>query len=79
MNTEKLKAELTRAREKAALWQARVRAYEKKLTAQENMEILQAVRNVAATPEELRGLLDTIRAAQEPAASTDMKEESDEG
>ncbi|MCI8443298.1 MAG: DUF4315 family protein [Provencibacterium sp.] len=79
MNTEKLKAELAKARQKAALWQARVRAYEKKLTAQENMEILQAVRDVAATPEELRGLLDTIRAAQEPAAKINMKEEPDEG
>ena len=79
MNTEKLKAELAKARQKAALWQARVRAYEKKLTAQENMEILQAVRDVAATPEELRGLLDTIRAAQEPAAKINMKEDPDEG
>ena len=43
-----------------------------------NQEVT-VVNTFAATPEELRGLLDTIRAAQEPAAKINMKEEPDEG
>lgn len=60
---KKLKDELTRAKEKAAEWQARVRDIERQITEQENMEILRAVRSVAATPEELRGLLERIQTA----------------
>lgn len=64
---EKLKAELERAREKSNMWQARVRDIEKQILECENMEILQAVRSVAASPEELRGLLEILRAAKEPS------------
>lgn len=63
---EKLKAELLRAKEKASEWQARARDLERQITEQENLEILQVVRGVAATPEELRGLLDMIRASHTP-------------
>lgn len=63
---EKLKAELLRAKEKASEWQARARDLERQITEQENLEILQVVRGVAATPEELRGLLDMIRASYSP-------------
>ena len=63
---EKLKIELARAREKSSEWQARVRDIEKQITDCENTEILQAVRSIAASPEELRGLLDMLRAAKEP-------------
>ena len=65
---DKLKAELVRAREKASEWQARVRDIERQITEQENLEILQVVRGVAASPEELRGLLDMIRGAKMPPA-----------
>lgn len=37
---------------------------------QSNLEILQVVRGVAASPEELRGLLDMIRGAKMPPAGT---------
>ena len=65
MNKEKLKSELARAREKASQWQARARDLEKRLQAQENLEILQAVHNVVATPEELHTLLDRLGAAKQ--------------
>ena len=63
---ERLKAELVKARAKSAEWQARVRDLEKQITECENLEILQTVRGIASSPEELRGLLDMIRASKEP-------------
>ena len=63
---ERLKIELARAREKSSEWQARVRDIEKQITECENMEILQTVRSIATSPEELRGLLDMLRASKEP-------------
>lgn len=70
MKIDRLKADLAKAREKAAEWQARVRDLEKQITEQENLEILQVVRGVAASPEELRGLLDMIRTAKLPQGGT---------
>ena len=70
----KLKAELVRAREKASEWQARVRAIERQITELENLEIIQAVRGVAAQPEDLRNLLNMIRAANLPQKSETDKE-----
>ena len=69
---DRLKAE--RAREKAAEWQAKVRDLEKQVREQENLEILREVRAIAASPEELRGLLDALRAAKEPPIPKDDKE-----
>ena len=63
---EKLKIELARAKKKSGEWQARVRDIEKQITDCENTEILQAVRSIAASPEELRGLLDMLRPSKEP-------------
>ena len=63
---EKLKIELERAKKKSSEWQARVRDIEKQITDCENTEILQAVRSIAASPEELRGLLDMLRAVKDP-------------
>ena len=69
---EKLKIELERAKKKSSEWQARVRDIEKQITDCENTEILQTVRGIAASPEELRGLLDMLRASKEPPqAGTD--------
>ena len=69
-----LKADLVRAKEKASEWQARVRDIERQITECENTEILQAVRSVAATPEELRAVLNMIRAVNEPSATNIRKE-----
>lgn len=63
---DKLKVELVRAKEKASEWQARVRDIERQITEQENLAIIQTVRGLAAAPEDLRGLLDMIRAATVP-------------
>ncbi|MCI9349257.1 MAG: DUF4315 family protein [Oscillibacter sp.] len=67
MKTERLKAELTKAREKSAQWQARVREIERKITEQENLEILRAVRDVVSSPKELRALLKHIQAVEQPS------------
>ena len=79
---DRLRADLANAREKANLWQARTRDLERQISELENTEILRMVHDVASSPEELRGLLDLIRAAQEPQAAqeppqpifTDQKE-----
>ena len=73
---ERIRADLANAREKASQWQARARDFERQLTELENTEILRMVHDVASSPEELRGLLDLIRAAQEPPQKnlTDPKE-----
>ena len=47
---DRLKAELTKAKEKASEWQARVRDIERQITEQENLTIFQAVRSVGASP-----------------------------
>jgi len=70
----RLKADLVKAKEKASEWQARVRDIERQITEQENLEILQAVRSVVASPEELRSLLDAIRAAKEPPQPANHEE-----
>lgn len=67
---DRLKAELVKAKEKSSEWQVRVRDIERQITEQENLTILQAVRSVAALPEELRDLLDLIRSSKEPPATT---------
>lgn len=71
---DSLKADLIRAREKASEWQARVRDIERQITEQENLEIVQAVRSISAAPEDLRAVLDMIRASKEPPATTFEKE-----
>ena len=48
----------------------------RQITEHENMEILQLVHSVAASPEELRGLLDQLRAAKGlPAQQEESKNE----
>lgn len=61
----KLKTDLIRAKEKVGEWQARVRDIERQIIEQENLEIIQAVRGVAAAPEDLRTLLEKLRTAKE--------------
>ncbi len=63
MKTERIRADLEKARQKAAEWQARAKDLERQLTEQENLEIIQAVRSITASPEELGEILGWIRAA----------------
>ena len=72
---DKLKAELIRAREKASEWQARVRDIERQITELENLEIIQTVRGIMTAPEDLRELLNMIRAANQPPKNTTTKKE----
>lgn len=57
MRSDRLKEELARAKLKAAEWQAKVKDLERRIIEQENMEIVQAVRSISVTPEELRKIL----------------------
>lgn len=79
MKIEKLNADLERARARATLWQARLKDLERQKLEQENLEILQTVREVAASPEEIRDVLDLIRSMREPPQpvpdTNDKKEE----
>jgi len=76
MKIDRLKAELEKARQKTAEWQARARDIERQITEQENMEIIQAVRGITASPEELPKILGLIQSMKEiPQADTVMKKE----
>ena len=66
---DKLKVDLVRAREKASEWQARVRDIERQITELENLEIIQTVCGIMSAPEDLRELLNMIRAANQPPQS----------
>ena len=71
---DRLRADLLRAREKANEWQARTKDLERQVTEMENLMIIQAVRAVAAAPEDLRDLLDKIQTAKESMESNFEKE-----
>ena len=43
-----------------------MRDIERQITELENLEIVQTIRGIAATPEDLRELLNMIRAANQP-------------
>ena len=80
---EETRAELADARVKAARWNGRVQELEESVTEKENLLILRAVRSVAASPEELRGLLDAIRAGNPvlpavPTAAASLREMREE-
>ncbi len=67
MKIERIRADLEKARQKAAEWQARTKDLERQLTEQENLEIIQAVRSITASPEELGDILGRIRSMKLPA------------
>ena len=71
---DRLKADLVRAKEKASEWQVRVRDIERQITEQENIEIVQAVRGMISEPEDLRAVLNMIRAMNESPAANFGKE-----
>ncbi len=75
MTVERLRENLEKARQNAVKWQARAKDIERKITEQENMEIVQAVRGVAATPEELRTILELIKNGKEVPQNNLMEEE----
>ena len=79
MKLEKLKAELEKAKQKAAEWLARVKDIERQITEQENIEIIQAVRGITASPEELKKILGMIQSMKElPQEELTKKEETDQ-
>ena len=75
MKTERLRAELEKARQKAAEWQARAKDIERQITEHENMEIIQAVRGITASPEELKTILGLIQSMKEVPQGNAVKEE----
>ena len=79
MKIERLRAELEKARQKAAEWQARAKDIERQITEHENMEIIQAVRGITASPEELQKILGMIQSMKElPQNKLTQKEETDQ-
>ena len=78
MNIEKLKAEFEKAKEKALEWQARAKDLERRITEQENLEIIRAVRGINASPEQLREILGRIRSMKEPQVPDMSKEGQNE-
>lgn len=77
MKIDRLRADLAKAKEKAAEWQARVKDIERQITERENSEIIGLVRGVTASPEELRSLLDQIRTAKAPPQESFIKSEEE--
>ena len=75
MKIYRLKAELQKATQKAAEWQARAKDIERQITEHENMEIIQAVRGVTASPEELKTILGLIQSMKEVPQDSTIKEE----
>lgn len=78
MKIERLKAELNKARQKANQWQARAKDIERQITEQENMEIIQAVREIRVSPEELKGLLGKLKSMENLQIPDSSKEEKSE-
>lgn len=79
VRSQRLRADLERARQNALQWQARSKDIEKQIREAEDKEIVQAVREIVAAPEELAEVLASIRAMREPQirlAETEVKEES---
>lgn len=72
MKIERIDAELTKARAKAAEWQAKVKELEHQRQEEENLQIVNTVRTLNMTPAQLAAFLQT-RATD--AAPTKNKEE----
>ena len=77
MKTERLRADLEKARQKAAQWQAKAKDIERQITENENTEIIQAVRSVTASPEELKTILGLIQSMKDiPQGNPERMEET---
>lgn len=81
MKIDRLREELEKARQKAVEWQARAKDIERRITEQENLEIIQAVRSITASPEDLKDILTRIQSMKELPEQEQIKEEAkqDEG
>lgn len=78
MKLDRLRTELEKAKQRAAEWQARVKDIENRVTEQENTEIIQAVRSISASPEELKKILGMIRSMKRlPGDEENVKEETE--
>lgn len=74
---EKIDLKIRWFQEKIAEYQVRLQDLQKKRTEVENMEILQTVHEVAATPEEIRQILQQICSVKGlETAESQMKEET---
>lgn len=78
MRIEKLREEWEKAQQKAELWQARAKDLEKRVTEQENLEIIQAVRNISASPDELKKIIERISLMKEPVEVNVFKEKAEQ-
>ena len=76
MKIDRLKAELEKAKQKAVEWQARARDIERRITEQENLEIIQAARSITASPEDLKDILTRIQSMKELPEQEQSKEEA---
>ena len=78
MKMERLNAELEKAKQKAAEWQARARDIQRQITEKENLEIVRAVREIHVSPEELKDILAGIQSAKGLPEQNQIKEERKE-
>lgn len=78
MKIDRLRADLEKARMKEAEWQAKVKDIERQITEQENLAIIQAVRGIAVSPEELTAVLQWIQSAQGLAQNSMIKEAAEQ-
>lgn len=76
MKIDRLRAELGKAKQKAVEWQARAKDIERRITEQENLEIIQAVRSITASPEDLKDILTRIQSMKELPEQEQIKEEA---
>jgi len=74
MKIDKLKTEFEKAKQKATEWQIRVKDLERQITEQENLEIIQAVRCITSSPEELRQILKQLQVIKTPQINLIKKE-----
>lgn len=77
MKIDRLRADLEKAQQKAAEWKAKVEDIERQITEQENFAIIQAVRGIAVSPEELPAVLERIQ-SMEGLVGNSMIEEAAE-
>lgn len=75
--SQRLRADFERARQNALQWQARSKDIEKQIREAEDKEIVQAVREIVADPEELVQVLASIRAMKEPETGHQREEKQE--
>ncbi len=78
MKIDRLRAELEKAKQKAVEWQARAKDIERRITEQENLEIIQAVRSITASPEDLKDILTRIQSMKELPEQEQIREEAEQ-